>query len=161
MAKSSTFVLVSALSLFATSSGFCDATQEKAAPQHPFQDSAKAVEYFENELNFTTNPYGTKKVVEGEIKDVTIVDVRDAKEFAKGHIPGAINIPFDKHQSFEGPETEFPGLRKDGFNYVYCYELLCNLAQKAAKKFASLGYPVKEIVGGFEEWKEHKYPIEK
>jgi rhodanese-related sulfurtransferase len=38
---------------------------------------------------------------------------------------------------------------------------LCNLGEKAAKKFTSLGYPVKEMVGGFEEWKRHKLPIEK
>jgi rhodanese-related sulfurtransferase len=38
---------------------------------------------------------------------------------------------------------------------------LCNLAQKAAKKFASLGYPVKEMAGGFTEWEKKKYPIEK
>ncbi len=92
---------------------------------------------------------------------ITIVDVRSADEYAKGHIPGAINIPYEKHESFEGSETEFPELRKDGYNYVYCYQLLCNLGQKAAKKFASLGYPVKEIVGGFEEWKAGKHPIEK
>lgn len=146
--------LLSCLPLLMASAGFC-------APESKLQDSKKAVEYFENELNFTTNPYGTKKVVDGEVKNVTIVDVRDAKSFAAGHIPGAINIPFDKYKGFEGSETEFSGLRKDGYNYVYCYEHLCNLAQKAAKKFASLGYPVKEMVGGFEEWKAHDYPIEK
>lgn len=161
MAKHPTFALISALSLLTASSGFADKAQETAAPQHALQDSAKAVEYFENELNFKTNPHGVKSVVEGKTKNVTIVDVRDAKTFAKGHIPGAINVPFEKYNSFDGPETEFPGLRKDGFNYIYCYEQSCNLSQKAAKKFASLGYPVKEIVGGFEEWKKDKYPIEK
>ena len=150
--------MVSVTSLFAASSGFC----EKAhAPESSLQDSAKAVEYFENELNFKTNPHGVKAVLDGKIKNVTIVDVRAAKDFAKGHIPGAINIPFEKYNGFEGAETEFPGLRKDGFNYIYCYEQLCNLSQMAAKKFASLGYPVKEIAGGFDAWKEQKNPIEK
>lgn len=132
-----------------------------SAPEQPLQDSKKAVEFFEQELEFVTNPHGVKSVVDEKVKNVTIVDVRSAEEFAKGHIPGAINVPPEKHAAFEGNETEFPELRKDGYNYVYCYQLLCNLSQKAAKKFASLGYPVKEMVGGFEEWKEHKYPIEK
>lgn len=161
MAKSSTFVLVSVISLFTVSSGFCDKVQEASASQDSLQDSAKAVEYFENELNFKTNPHGVKSVVEGKTKNVTIVDVRSAKDFAEGHIPGAINVPFEKYNGFDGPETDFPGLRKDGFNYIYCYAHLCNLSQKAAKKFASLGYPVKEIAGGFDAWKDHKYPIEK
>lgn len=144
------------VSLLLTTSTIC-----QSAPQEPQQDSKKAVEYFENELNFKTNPHGVKSVVDGKTKNVTIVDVRSEKDYAKGHIPGAINIPWEKHQSFDGPETEFPELRKKGYNYVYCYELLCNLAQKAAKKFASLGYPVKEMAGGFEEWKAHDHPIEK
>lgn len=129
--------------------------------QNKIQDSAKAVQYFEDLLNFETNPSGAKSVVDGKVKNVTIVDVRAAKDYAAGHIPGAINLPFDQYSKFEGNETEFPGLRKDGFNYIYCYELLCNLGQKAAKKFASVGYPVKEIAGGFESWKDHNYPIEK
>jgi rhodanese-related sulfurtransferase len=161
MTKLSRFVLAGYISLFTVSTGFCENTDKESDNPKKLQDSAKAVEYFQNELNFATNPHGVKQVVDGEVKNVRIIDVRDAKTFAKGHIPGAINVPYEKYDSFDGPETEFPGLQKDGFNYVYCYEHLCNLAQKAAKKFASLGYPVKEMVGGFEEWKEHQYPIEK
>lgn len=123
------------------------------------QDTQAAVKYFEHELNFTTNAFGAKNVVDGKVKNVTIIDVRSAKSFAEGHIPGAINIPFDRFNSFEGTEKEYPGLKKDGFNYVYCYELQCNLATKACMKFASLGYPVKEIKGGYNAWVEHKYPV--
>lgn len=129
--------------------------------KHIIQDTKKAEQYFQNELNFTSNPHEVNHVVEGKIKNVTIVDLRTEKDFAEGHIPGAINLPYDKYHGFEGTETAFPGLRKEGFNYVYCYELLCNLGQKAAKKFAQAGYPVKEIKGGFKSWKEGQYPIEK
>jgi len=125
------------------------------------QDTAKAARYFEDELNFNTTPYGAYTASQSKQQNITIVDVRAAKDYAAGHIPGAINIPFEKWNGFEGPEAEIPGLRKDGYNYVYCYELLCTLAQKAAKKFATLGYPVKEMKGGFESWKSHRYPIEK
>jgi len=125
------------------------------------QDTQKAVQFFENKLNFETNPHGVKAAVDGEVKNVTIIDVRDPKSFAEGHIPGAINVPWTAYDSFDGKETQFSELRKNGYNYVYCYTHLCNLAQKAAKKFASLGYPVKEMVGGFEEWKAEKNPIQK
>lgn len=145
-----------AIVLLMTSSAIC-----KNVPQEPLQNTQKAVEYFASELNFKTNPYGVNKIIEGKASNIKIVDVRAAKDFAKGHIPGAINIPYDQHNSFEGSETAFPELKKDEFNYVYCYEHLCNLSQKAAKKFASLGYPVKEIVGGWEAWESHKYPVEK
>lgn len=125
------------------------------------QDTKKAVEYFQNELNFTTNPHGVNAVLEGEVKNVTIVDVRAEKDFVKGHIPGAINLPYDKYNSFEGNEKNFPGLRKDGYNYVYCYQLLCNLGQQAAKAFAKAGYPVKEMKGGFKSWEDDDYKVEK
>jgi rhodanese-related sulfurtransferase len=125
------------------------------------QNTEKAAQYFQDELNYKTNAYGVKKAIDNKATDVTIVDVRLAKDFAKGHIPGAINLPYDQYATFEGTEPEFPGLRKDGYNYVYCYTADCNLAQKAARKFALLGYPVKEVVGGFAAWRDYKYPVER
>ncbi len=124
------------------------------------QDTAAAVKYFEDELNFTASPGDLKKVSEGKL-DGTIIDLRRKEDFDRGHVPHAINIPFDKYDGFEGKQTEFPGLSKNEINYLYCYNLLCNLSQKAAKKFASLGYPVKEVKGGFTTWKEYNYPVEK
>lgn len=125
-----------------------------------FQDSQKAVEYFTNEMTFTTNPHGVMAAIMSGMNNFTVIDVRARKAYEAGHIPGAINLPVDEY-NFDGDETNFPGLRTDGYNYVYCYALLCDLSQRAAKKFASLGYPVKEMKGGFEGWQEHHYPIEK
>ncbi len=124
------------------------------------QDTKAAFKYFQDELNFTAGPGTARKVSEGKL-DGVIIDLRKKEHFDKGHIPGSINLPFDKYDGFEGNQKDFPGLSKDKINYVYCYELLCNLSQKAAKKFASLGYPVKEIRGGFKSYKEHSYKIEK
>lgn len=124
------------------------------------QDTQAATKYFEDKLNYTANSFSLKKVSDGEIEGV-IVDLRRKENFEQGHIPRAINIPFDKFNDFEGQQTEFPGLSKNKINYLYCYEHLCNLSQKAAKKFASLGYPVKEVEGGFKAWEEHNYPVEK
>lgn len=126
----------------------------------PIQNTQKAMEYFESELNFKTNPYFINRSIKEKMTNINIIDVRSAESYKKGHIPGAINIPDEKYSNFEGSETDFPGLRKNAINCVYCYTPTCNLAQKAAKKFASLGYPVKELVGGYEGWVEQKYPVE-
>lgn len=128
---------------------------------HQIQDSQKAYDFFKDKLEYTTNPAGVKKAALDPNSKIVIVDVRAEEAYKAGHVPKAINFPFKKYNSFDGNETEFPGLRRDAYNYVYCYESGCNLGQKAAKKFASLGYPVKEVVGGYESWKDHKYPIEK
>lgn len=130
-----------------------------SSTQVQIQDTQGAFQYFENKLNYTANPSTMKKVSEGKIEGV-IIDLRKKDDFERGHVPGAINIPFDIYDGFEGKQTEFPGLSKDKINYLYCYELLCNLSQKAAKKFASLGFPVKEVEGGFKEWVSHNYPVE-
>lgn len=155
MSKQAKMAKIIGASLLATSSAVGQGT-----PQTSLQNTQQAVDYFNHELAFKTNPHGVKAVLEGKEKNVIIVDVRSAKDYAKGHIPGAINIPWEAHAGFDGNETEFPELSKDKYAYVYCYQLLCNLGQKAAKKFASLGYPVKEIVGGFDEWKKEGNPIE-
>lgn len=128
--------------------------------QKNIQDTEAAAKYFEDKLNFTANPGSLKNVIEGKVEGV-IIDLRRKEDFDRGHVPGAINLPFDKYDGFEGQQTEFPGLSKSKINYLYCYEMLCNLSQKAAKKFAGLGYPVKEVEGGFKAWEEHKYPVEK
>ena len=103
---------------------------------HQIQDTARAVRYFEEELSFTANPGSVKKVTEGKLEGV-IVDLRRKEHFDRGHIPGAINLPFDQYNGFDGQQVSFPGLSKDKINYVYCYELLCNLSQKAAREFAA------------------------
>lgn len=124
------------------------------------QDTQAAFRYFSDELNFTVGPGTVKMVTEGQL-DGVIIDLRKKEHFDQGHIPYAVNLPFNEYEGFEGEQKDFPGLSKNKINYVYCYELLCNLSQKAARKFASLGYPVKEIKGGFKSYKERGYPIEK
>ncbi len=125
------------------------------------QDTERASNYFENELNFTVYPVNLHGVIANKNQRFTIIDVRKVADYNAGHIPGAINLPCDQWDYFEGKQLEFPGLIRNGFNYVYCYALLCDLSLKAAKKFASLGYPVKEIKGGAQSWKKHGYTFEK
>ena len=59
------------------------------------QDTNAAMIYFQNELNFTAGPGSVKKVVNGKL-DGVIIDLRKKEHFDEGHIPNAINLPFDK-----------------------------------------------------------------
>ena len=116
-------------------------------------DPQKAKEYFEAKISFTTGPVELERMMkQGE--NINIVDVRAAEDYAEGHIPGAVNLPKDKWQTLEG-------LRKDKTNVLYCYSQVCHLAATAAVEFASKGYPVMELEGGFRTWKEHDMEIEK
>jgi rhodanese-related sulfurtransferase len=117
------------------------------------QDPQKAKAYFEDKNAFTAGPIELERMMkQGE--NINIVDVRAAEDYAEGHIPGAINLPKDKWHTLEG-------LRKDKTNVLYCYSLVCHLAATAAVEFASKGYPVMELEGGFNTWKEHDMEIEK
>jgi rhodanese-related sulfurtransferase len=116
------------------------------------RNTQKAKEYFEAKMAFTTGPVELERMMkQGQ---VNVVDVRAAEDYAQGHIPGAVNLPKDKWHTLEG-------LRKDKTNVIYCYSQVCHLAAAAALEFASKGYPVMELEGGFRTWKEHEMDIEK
>jgi rhodanese-related sulfurtransferase len=124
--------------------------QSTIARIHP---PAQARAYFEAKLAFTTGPVELDRWIKSHEDNLVVVDVRAAEDYAKGHIPGAINIPKDR---WDNPQ----GLRKDKTNVVYCYTQQCHLAANACVRFASRDYPVMELDGGFEAWKEHEFDIE-
>lgn len=114
---------------------------------------AEARRFFEDKLAFTTGPIELERWIKAGEDNLVVVDVREAEDYAKGHIPGAINIPKEK---WDMPE----GLSKDKTNVVYCYTQQCHLAANACVRFASQGYPVMELEGGFRTWKESELDIE-
>jgi rhodanese-related sulfurtransferase len=117
------------------------------------QDPARARAFFEQKVAFTTGPVELSHAIEGH-ENIVVVDVREAEDFAKAHVPGAINLP---NGTWDNPE----GLQKDATNVVYCYTQQCHLGAKACVKFASQGYPVMEMDGGFEAWQENELETEK
>jgi rhodanese-related sulfurtransferase len=115
-------------------------------------DPVKAKQYFEAKMAFTTGPVELDRMVKAG--EVNVVDVRAAEDYKEGHIPGAVNLP---KTEWDNPKV----LRRDKTNVLYCYSQVCHLAATAAVKFAGMGYPVMELEGGFDEWKEHNMKIEK
>ena len=116
-------------------------------------DPNKAREYFANKIAFTTGPVELSRNLQ-QGADITVIDVREAEDYQKGHIPGAINLPHDRWATCEG-------LRKDALNVLYCYSHVCHLAATAAVEFAGRGYSVMEMDGGFEVWQDHDLEIER
>ncbi|HEV2173641.1 MAG TPA: rhodanese-like domain-containing protein [Nitrospira sp.] len=114
-------------------------------------DPAKAKEFFEAKMAFTTGPVELERMMEQG--GVNIVDVRAAEDYAKGHIPGAISLPKERWGSLQG-------LRKDRVNILYCYSLVCHLGATAAVQFAAQGFSVMELDGGWRWWKEDGFDVE-
>lgn len=115
-------------------------------------DPARAKEFFGNKLSFTTGPVEVDHMMKAH-DNVNVIDVRAEDDYQKGHVPGSINLPKEKWHTLEG-------LSKDKTNIIYCYSTVCHLAATAAYKFAERGYPVMEMDGGFDEWKEFGLEVE-
>ena len=89
--------------------------------------------------------------------DATIlVDVREATEFAEGHIEGARNIPFGK---LDERVAELDG-HKASAVIVTCQSGTRSLA--AGKKLTGHGFTqVYELKGGLFAWKDQNLPVTK
>ena len=121
------------------------------ATQVGIQNPARAKEFFEAKMAFTTGPVELERMM--KTGEINIVDVRAAEDYAEGHIPGAINLPKDRWSTLNG-------LRKDKTNVLYCYSMVCHLAATAAVEFSGKGYPVMELDGGWRWWKEEGFDTE-
>ena len=86
-----------------------------------------------------------------------LVDSRSSEAWAQGHIPGAMHVPA-REIAERAADGSLAALVPPGTPVVtYCWGPGCNGATKAALAFARLGYPVKEMIGGFEYWVREGY----
>lgn len=102
-----------------------------------------------------------KKLLDAKDKGVMFLSIRRADDFAKGHIEGAVNIPFEK-----GMEKKFNTLPKDKKIIVYCYTgqtagqtvaVLKLLGYDAVSLNAGMGTPATGSAG----WVNKGFPVVK
>jgi rhodanese-related sulfurtransferase len=85
---------------------------------------------------------------------VTVLDVRSQDEFALGHLPGALNIPFAQ---LENRLAELPANREV---IAYCRGPYCVLSFEAVAALRMRGYVVHRLEDGYPEWKAAGLPVE-
>lgn len=95
-------------------------------------------------------------IFDKEIKSdaAQLLDVRTPKEYAEGHIEGALNIDVQSDDFKKEAEKE---LSKDSVVYVYCRSGRRSL--DAAEILTELGYKVVNLSGGIIEWTENGLPV--
>lgn len=106
----------------------------------------------------------TAKITREELKrkldaneNFVLVEALPRKYWAKGHIPGALNIPHDQIEAL-APEL-LPD--KDREVVVYCASTTCQNSEIAAEALTDLGYSkVLEYVEGKADWEAAGYPLE-
>ena len=81
-----------------------------------------------------------------ETTGAVIVDVRSEDEYAQGHIPGAINIPYENIESICKTVLD-----KDTPIYSYC--LSGSRSSKAVKVLKTMGYTQAINMGGINKYK--------
>jgi rhodanese-related sulfurtransferase len=85
-------------------------------------------------------------------KDVVVVDVRPAVEFAAGHIVGARSIPV---REIEKRLEEIPKSREI---VAYCRGPFCVYADEAVLKLKRRGYRARRLDVGYPDWKDAGLP---
>jgi rhodanese-related sulfurtransferase len=120
-----------------------------------FADPAAALAHFEHRLLVETDCDDVHESLKAGA-DFVLVDVRGPKAFARGHVPGALNIP---HREIMAERmAQFP---TDTLFVVYCAGPHCNGANKGAIRLARLGYRVKEMIGGVTGWRDEDFALER
>lgn len=85
---------------------------------------------------------------------VTVLDVRPAEEFAAGHLPGAINVPLDRLESY------LSKLPKRKEVVAYCRGPYCIMSFEAVAKLRKRGWQARRLQDGFPEWRAAGLPVE-
>lgn len=85
---------------------------------------------------------------------VTVLDVRPEDEFALGHVPGALNIPFGE---LERRLRELPADREI---VAYCRGPYCVLSFEAVAALRARGFNARRLEDGLPEWKASGLPLE-
>jgi rhodanese-related sulfurtransferase len=87
-----------------------------------------------------------------------IVDARDAQDYAEGHIPGAINLPYDDVIS---DASLIDALETGGRPVItYCGGAGCEVSLGVAEELCNAGFErVAVYAGGFPEWVEQGNPV--
>ena len=106
-----------------------------------------AIAHFRGRLGFESDVSDVAAALADPEPGFVLVDTRSDASWTQGHVPGAIHLP--------GPRIAAEAAERipaDTPVVVYCWGPGCNGATRAALEFALLGYPVKEMLGGFEYW---------
>ncbi|MFF4779307.1 rhodanese-like domain-containing protein [Microtetraspora fusca] len=126
-----------------------------AALRVPPAVPAEAVAFFTARLTFQADVSDVHASRESGAQGFVLVDSRGAAGWQQGHVPGAVHLPTaDIPARAKGLlDPEVPVI-------TYCWGPGCDGATRAALALATLGYRVKEMIGGIEYWIREGFPIE-
>lgn len=120
----------------------------------PCAPSTEARAHFAAEFSFETDCWDVHDAL-SKGADFVLLDVRSPAMFAKGHVPGAINLPHGKIIS-----SKLAHWADDTVFVTYCAGPHCNGAARGALRLAELDRPVKIMAGGVTGWLDEGFSLE-
>lgn len=124
-----------------------------AVSQVPAASASAAQAHFAAEFTFETDCWDVHDAL-SKGPDFVLLDVRSPKLYAKGHVPGAVNLPHGK--MVESVMARWPA---DTLFVTYCAGPHCNGAARGALRLAQLGRPVKLMAGGITGWLDEGFAL--
>lgn len=119
----------------------------------PAAPAAEAAAHFAAAFAFETDCWDVHEALAAG-PDFVLLDVRAPALFARGHVPGAVNLPHGKITASR------MALWPEGTLFVtYCAGPHCNGAARGALRLARLGRPVKLMQGGITGWIDEGFPL--
>lgn len=119
----------------------------------PAASPSQAIAHFGAEFTFETDCWDVHDAM-SKGPDFVLLDVRSPELFAKGHVPGAINLPHGK--LVESKLEQWP---METLFVTYCAGPHCNGAARGALRLANLGRPVKIMAGGITGWLDEGFAL--
>jgi rhodanese-related sulfurtransferase len=128
-------------------------TMPSAVTAVPAAPSDQAEAHFAAEFSFEADCWDVHDALSRE-PDFVLLDVRSPAHFARGHVPGAINLPHGKLV-----ESKLAAWPMGTMFVTYCAGPHCNGAARGALRLARLGRPVKIMAGGITGWVDEGFEL--
>lgn len=116
--------------------------------------ASESVAYLQHKLAYYTDAWDLAEDLAQGITAIVVIDARSDEVYQAGHICGALSFP---HRTMNAESTAH--LDRSKVYITYCDGIGCNGSTKAALKLASLGFQVKELIGGLDFWKRDGHPM--
>mgnify|MGYP004710609219 FL=1 len=115
----------------------------------PAASPQESLAYLQHKLSYYTDAWDLAEDLAQGINAIVVIDARASEVYQAGHITGAISFP---HRTMN---AESAAQLEHGKVYItYCDGIGCNGSTKAALKLATLGFQVKELIGGLDSGSE-------
>ncbi len=114
--------------------------------------STDQMNYYQSKLAYEADSADLYEALQSG-EPVVVVGGRAAGAYDEEHIPGAVSLP---HGEISADTTA--SLDKSKLHVCYCDGIGCNASTKTALKLLTLGFQVRELIGGLDWWKRDGYP---